>query len=192
MAIDLGSFNPISSIGNLVSSGINAVEDLGKGDISGALSNGVSALAGGFMAANPEIGMGMSLLGPLSGMLSSLTGGAGSGGLSGAGQAPGPFSNITGMLGNLLQNPLSALTGLFGGGNGAAGGTGGTGATGGTSSGGSSGLPDVNSTMGNIMNQIQGQLGLQSQMAQFQIQVQELTSLINDLKTMGTDIARNI
>lgn len=165
----------INDIGGAISGGINAVENLASGNIGGAISSGLGSVADGFLAANPEIGMASSLLGPLSGMLSSLTGGQ-AGGIGGANQAPGLFSNISNILGGALSNPLGALGGLLGGG----------------STSGAGGLPNVGATQNSIEQQLEGELNQQMQMAQFQIQFQEISSLIQMLQQCGTTAAKAI
>jgi hypothetical protein len=165
----------INDIGGAISGGINAVENLASGNIGGAVSSGLGAVADGFLAANPEIGMASSLLGPLGGMLSSLTGQAG-GGIGGANQSPSLFGNLSSILGGALSNPLGALGGLSGGG----------------STSGAGGLPNVGATQNSIQQQLGGLLNTQMQEAQFQIQFQELSSLISMLQQCGTSAAKAI
>ncbi len=118
----------------------------------------------------------------LGGMLGGLAGAAG-GAAGGGGALPGIFGNIANTLGSVFQNPLGALGGIISGGKPPVGGGGGGGGT---------GLPDVNSTLNNIQQQLAGSLDLQEKMTQFQIQFQELSSLFKMLKDCGETAARNI
>lgn len=181
----------VSDIGNAISGGITAVEDLAKGDIGGAVSSGLGAAVNGFMATNPELG----LVSEFSGLLGGLTGAGGQSSPGQAGGHPGLFGNLSNILGSALQDPMGALGGLAGslgglfngGGAGKAGGS-----TGGGGSTGAGGLPNVADTQNSIQSQLKGSLDLQAQMAQFQIQFQELSSLFKMLKDCGETAARNM
>jgi hypothetical protein len=163
-----------SGIGNAISGGINAIQDLAKGDVGGALSAGLGAAVNGFMATQPEL----SMVSQLGGMLGGLVGQAGGSGGGPMGALPGLFGNIADVVGGALQNPLGALGNLIGGGGGGAGGAG--------------GLPSVGGTQSGIQGQLAGLLDFQKQNAQFQIQFTELTSLIKMLQDLGTAAARNM
>ena len=201
----------VQDIGGAISGGINAVSDLAKGDVGGALSTGLGAVANGFLAMNPEIGEGASLLGPLSGMLSGLTGGSGGGGgLGQAGQLPGMISGLLGNLGGALQNPMQGISSLLGGGGlagllggGSSSNSGLGGIFQGIAAGGTApnalgaatagtGLPSVGGTQSSVQGQLAGLLGTQEQEAQFQIQFQEISSLIEMLKECGKTAAQNM
>ncbi|HKS73603.1 MAG TPA: hypothetical protein VJQ82_10440 [Terriglobales bacterium] len=181
----------VDGISNAISGGINAIEDLGKGDIGGAITSGLGAVANGIMATNPEL----SMVSSLGGILGGLTGMGGSSSPGAAGGLPGIFGGLGGALGGLLQNPLGGLGNLLGGGSGIGGGgslgslsnlLGGNATPGGLTSGGTGGAQSQ------IENSLMGSAAQQLQTAQFQIAYQQLTSLIDMLKTCGKDAASKI
>lgn len=181
----------VSGIGNAISDGINAVEDLGKGDIGGAISSGLGAVTNGIMATNPELGM-VSSIGSL---LGGLTGMGGSASPGAAGGSPGLFGGLSNILGGVLQNPLGSLGGLLGGGNaGGLMGSLGSAIQGATTAGQSGGDPlqQVKDSQGALQQQQVEAMQMQLQNAMFQNVMNLLGSLINDDKQQVSQIAQHI
>lgn len=122
----MGDFNPLKAVGDAIGGAINTVENVGKaatdlvsgnvggaiGDLGQAGASLVSTAAKGFLATQPELGAGLSKLGPIANMLTSVLGQAGGFNPAQGCGNPSPF-NLGGILGGILGNPFGNI---FGGG----------------------------------------------------------------------------